>query len=76
MSRTGLQLPLDPRVAELIANGKTDREIANALNLSYNTIRWHLQQAHQKMGTSRRAQLLMKYMTTKLEEASKEEVTT
>lgn len=73
-NRSGLQLPLDPEVADLISKGFTDRQIADELGCSYNRIRWHVQQAHSKMGTRKRTHLVMKYYSDPVKTDSSEQV--
>lgn len=51
--------PLSPRELEIlrhIADGLSDREIAEALFLSLNTIKWHNRQIYSKLGVSSRTQ--------------------
>lgn len=52
--------PLSPRelqVAELVAEGLSNLEIARELNLQEPTVKGHLQSARQKLGCRNRAQL-------------------
>ena len=51
--------PLSPRELEilrLVADGSSDREIAETLFLSLNTIKWHNRQIYSKLGVSSRTQ--------------------
>jgi len=51
--------PLSSRELEilrLVADGSSDREIAEALFLSLNTIKWHNRQIYSKLGVSSRTQ--------------------
>jgi tetratricopeptide (TPR) repeat protein len=45
------------RVAEMAAEGSTNREIAQALFVTEKTIEWHLGQAYRKLGISSRSEL-------------------
>jgi DNA-binding NarL/FixJ family response regulator len=58
--RTGLQAlsPRELRVAELAAEGRTNREIAYELYVTLKTIEGHLARAYSKLGIERRHQLL------------------
>lgn len=58
MSASKLKLPFDPRVADLIEQGKHDKEIAAELGMSYNTVRWHVQQAMKRLNANTRAHLV------------------
>ena len=51
--------PLNDRemqVLRLIAAGLSDRQIAEELYLSVNTVKWHNRQVYGKLGVSRRGQ--------------------
>ena len=61
MSASKLELPFDPRIAYLIERGKHDREIAAELEVSYNTVRWHVQQAMRRLNANTRAHLVFIY---------------
>ena len=50
--------PAESRVAALLAEGRTVREVAAATGRSENTIRWHVRQIFEKQGISRLGQLL------------------
>ena len=50
--------PAESRVAVLLAEGKTVREVAAATGRSKATIRWHVRQIFQKQGISRLGQLV------------------
>jgi DNA-binding CsgD family transcriptional regulator/tetratricopeptide (TPR) repeat protein len=56
---TALVEPLSPRETELlrlVADGARNRAIATALNLSPNTVKWHLRNIFGKLGVSTRLQ--------------------
>lgn len=48
--------PQEQRIVSLVAEGKTNKEIAQELNLSPNTVKNYLSNAFQKLQISRRAQ--------------------
>ena len=50
--------PAESRVAVLLAEGNTVREVAEATGRSVNTIRWHIRQIFEKHGLSRLGQLV------------------
>jgi DNA-binding CsgD family transcriptional regulator len=50
--------PQEFQVARLVADGKSNRDIAAALFLSVKTVEFHLGSIHRKLGTSSRAQLV------------------
>lgn len=45
------------RIARLVVQGRTNREIAHALSISVHTVRHHVQHIHDKVGVRSRAQL-------------------
>jgi DNA-binding CsgD family transcriptional regulator len=49
--------PSERRIANLVADGLTNREIAEALFLTKNTIEWHLRHVYQKLQLHSRAEL-------------------
>ena len=59
------QPPLDPlsdrelEILLLIANGLSDREIAQELFLSLNTVKWHNRQIYSKLGVENRKPRVM-----------------
>jgi len=67
---TGLMKPVDPTVIRLMAEGKSDKQIAAELGFTFNQIRWHVQEAHRKMGTSKRVLLVNKFMDGDLVEGA------
>ena len=56
--RTELGLsPAESEVAALLAEGKSIAEIQAAIGRGEHTVRWHIKQAHAKLGVSRQADL-------------------
>ena len=56
--RTELGLsPAESEVAALVAEGKSIREVMAAVGRGEHTVRWHIKQAHAKLGVSREADL-------------------
>jgi DNA-binding CsgD family transcriptional regulator len=53
----GALTPAERRVAKLVAEGRTNREVAAALYLSERTIEGHLSRVYGKLGVRSRAQL-------------------
>jgi DNA-binding CsgD family transcriptional regulator len=49
--------PSELRIADLVAAGHTNREIAERLFLTKNTVEWHLRHVYQKLGTRSRTAL-------------------
>ena len=57
--RTALDLtPMESRVAALLAEGSTVRQIAKLMARSENTIRWHIRRIYDKHGISREVELV------------------
>ena len=55
---SGLDLtPVERRVAELVAAGRTNREVATALFLSVRTVEGHLSRVYAKLGVRSRVEL-------------------
>jgi DNA-binding CsgD family transcriptional regulator len=56
---TGLQAltPSERRVADLVAKGLSNREVAEATFVARNTVIWHLRHVYQKLGIESRAEL-------------------
>jgi DNA-binding CsgD family transcriptional regulator len=50
--------PQERAVARLAGNGRTNRQIADELFLSINTVETHLAHAYRKLGITRRGQLM------------------
>jgi DNA-binding CsgD family transcriptional regulator len=55
--RTGALTPTERRVAELVAQGRTNREVADLLFLSAKTVAAHLTSAYVKLGVRSRTEL-------------------
>ena len=55
--RTGALTPTERRVAELVAEGHTNREVADQLFLSAKTVAAHLTSAYAKLGVRSRTEL-------------------
>jgi DNA-binding CsgD family transcriptional regulator len=49
--------PSERRIAELAANGRSNREIASALFVTPKTVEYHLRNAYRKLGIEKRSQL-------------------
>ena len=52
--------PTEERVAALVAEGRTNREAADALFMSVNTIEWNLSRIYRKLGVRSRTDLAAK----------------
>jgi DNA-binding CsgD family transcriptional regulator len=52
--------PTEERVAALVAEGRTNREAADALFMSVNTIEWNLSRIYRKLGVRSRTELAAK----------------
>ena len=50
--------PAQSRVAVLLAEGRSVRDIAVAIGRSENTVRWHIRRTFEKLGIARLAQLV------------------
>lgn len=53
--------PTEQRIADLIAAGMTDMQIAARLGMNYYTVRFHVRNIHNKAGTNRRTVLALEY---------------
>ena len=53
--------PQEQRVLALVAQGKTDRQIATELTLAYATVKYYLRTIYQKLGVSSRTAAAMQY---------------
>lgn len=58
--------PREHEVLELLARGHTNREIAEALFVSPNTVKTHLSNVYDKLGVSRRTQAVRKARSLRL----------
>jgi DNA-binding CsgD family transcriptional regulator len=56
-SPAGELTPAERRVAELAADGLANKEIAQALVVTVNTVEFHLRNVYAKLGVRSRAQL-------------------
>ena len=50
--------PSESRVATLLAEGRSVRDIASATGRRESSIRWHIKQIYRKLGISRQAELV------------------
>ena len=46
------------QIVELLSEGASDAEIARALGIAERTLRWHLANAHERLGTHSRTQMV------------------
>ncbi len=53
--------PTEEQIAELVAAGKTNREVAEALVVSVKTVEWNLTKVYEKVGVRSRAELAARY---------------
>ena len=63
--QTGMFDSLTRRERELLsslAEGKTNAQLAKALNISLNTVKFHLKNVYEKLGASNRAQAVARYL--------------
>ncbi|ABX04496.1 MAG TPA: LuxR family transcriptional regulator [Herpetosiphon sp.] len=58
--------PLELRIVCLIADGKTDRQIAGLLNLKENTVGCYLREIYSKLDVRSRTQLIKRVFDLKL----------
>jgi DNA-binding CsgD family transcriptional regulator len=49
--------PTEERVAELVAGGATNQEVASALFLSLKTVEWNLSRIYRKLGVRSRTEM-------------------
>ena len=56
----GTLTPTEERIAELVASGRTYREVADALFISPKTVQWNLSKIYRKLGVGSRAELVAK----------------
>ncbi|MGH2805236.1 MAG: response regulator transcription factor, partial [Thermoleophilaceae bacterium] len=56
--------PSERRVAELVASGRTNREVAAALVLAERTVETHLSHIYRKLGIRSRAELAHRFKVT------------
>jgi DNA-binding CsgD family transcriptional regulator len=55
------------RIVELVVAGRRNREVADALSLSPNTIAWNLSKVYRKLGVSSRTELAAHVAATPVE---------
>ena len=55
--------PAESRVAVLLAEGRTVRDIAAVTGRTERTVRWHIQQAFDKLGISRQVELVLQVLS-------------
>jgi DNA-binding CsgD family transcriptional regulator len=55
--------PQEAKVARLVAEGSTNRQVAEQLFISTNTVEYHLQKVFRKLGVSSRTQLVRALLT-------------
>lgn len=67
--RGGVLTPQEAAVAQLVRQGKTNREIAQQLFLSVNTVETHLRHVYGKLGIHRRWELIARDDLTSTDEA-------
>lgn len=53
--------PFEIHVLKLIVEGKTNKEIAEALNTNLWAIKWHVRKIHEKTDSHDRRMLIVKY---------------
>jgi DNA-binding CsgD family transcriptional regulator len=53
-------------IVTLLASGHSDAEIARALDIAERTLRWHLANAHERLGTRSRAQMVAEALRRRL----------
>jgi DNA-binding CsgD family transcriptional regulator len=68
--RTGALTPTERRVAELAAQGRTNREVADLLFLSAKTVAAHLTSAYAKLGVRSRTELAHRLRDTTVDDAT------
>jgi DNA-binding CsgD family transcriptional regulator len=57
--------PTERRVAELVAKGKTNREVAQALVVAERTVEWNLTKVYRKLGVRSRTELAQHFAETR-----------
>src|SRR6266496_911172 len=67
---TGALTPTERRVAELVAEGRTNREVADLLFLSAKTVAAHLTSAYAKLGVRSRTELAHSLRDTGMDDAA------
>jgi DNA-binding CsgD family transcriptional regulator len=70
MSKTGMRRPVsglsetEHRIAALISQGKTNREVASAMFVTENTVQTHVRHIFQKLGVRSRTELAAQFLST------------
>jgi DNA-binding NarL/FixJ family response regulator len=59
--------PSEMKILELLGHGLSNKEIANRLGLSNNTVRWHLENIYTKLHVKSRTEAVLKFHSTKQE---------
>jgi DNA-binding CsgD family transcriptional regulator len=67
---TGALTPGEVRVARLVAEGRSNKEVASALFISRQTVEGHLKRIYLKLGVRSRAELAHRFALPQLERAS------
>lgn len=57
--------PREQEILDLVLQGKSPKEISDALFLSFSTVKTHLRNLYRKLGVSSRSQLILKVMEDK-----------
>jgi DNA-binding NarL/FixJ family response regulator len=57
--------PSEMKILELLGHGLSNKEIANRLGLSNNTVRWHLENIYTKLHVKSRTEAVLKFHSTK-----------
>ncbi len=70
VAATGALTPTERRVAELVAEGRTNREVADLLFLSAKTVAAHLTSAYAKLGVRSRTELAHSLRDTGMDDAA------
>jgi len=50
--------PRQLQILEMLAEGASDAEVARALGIAERTLRWHLANVHERLGTRSRVQMM------------------
>jgi DNA-binding CsgD family transcriptional regulator len=58
---TRLLTPAEERIARLVAAGRTNKEVADELEVSAKTVEWNLTRVYRKLGVRSRAELAARY---------------
>lgn len=55
----------ESEVLELLGQGKSEKEVANALKISTHTVHVHVKSIYRKLGVTSRGELLARYLGSK-----------